>query len=83
MFSLYVQSKNVVLFIYILEKHQQNQLFSLSLRHTHREIVSIMKITYLKYQVVHMRLFRYYKDDYFLKDNVYILDSLNKSVCVF
>lgn len=41
-----------------------------------------MKITDLKDQVVHMRLFRDYKDDYFLKDNVHILDSLNKSVCV-
>ena len=41
-----------------------------------------MKITDLKDQVVHMRLFRDYKGDYFLKDNVHILDSLNKSVCV-
>lgn len=42
-----------------------------------------MKIIYLKYQVVHMRLFRDYNDDYFLKDNVYILDSLSKKVFVF
>ena len=83
MFSLHVQSKNVVLLIYVLEKHQQNQLSSLSLRHTHTELVSIMKITDLKDQVVHMRLFRDSKDDYFFKNNVYVLDSLNKVFVFF